>query len=71
VLGDAEVRFERRVLSLTVPAGSGWETVGLVPVGEHQFRMLGGQVHGEVLRFVMDGDVARRAWLGPHPHDRI
>jgi hypothetical protein len=37
-----------------------------------EFRMQGGQVHGEMLRFVTDSNgTVRRAWLGPHPYDRI
>ena len=72
VLGDAEVVFDCGVLSLNLPNGLTWETIGLVPEGEHAFRMLGGQVRGELLRFVIDGDDSvRRAWIGPHPHDRI
>ena len=72
VLGDAEVVRSSGVLSLIVPKDLGWETVELVAEGEHAFRMLGGQVRGELLRFVVDDDGGvRRAWIGPHPHDRI
>ncbi len=72
VLGDAEVTFERGVLTLEVPNGPAWESIMLTPAGEHTFHMTGGQVHGELLRFVLDANgVVRRAWLGPHPHDRI
>jgi CubicO group peptidase (beta-lactamase class C family) len=71
VLGDAEIGFEHGVLSLKVPNGAAWEDVRLTPEGE-DFRMHGGQVRGEKLRFVADQDgVVRRAWLGPHPYDRV
>ncbi len=71
VLGDAEIGFAHGVLSLRTPLGNGWEDVRLTPEGEN-FRMHGGQVHGEALRFVTDPDgVVRRAWLGPHPYDRV
>ena len=33
---------------------------------------MGSQVRGELLRFVPDAAGAfNRAWVGPHPHDRI
>jgi hypothetical protein len=57
----------------TLPTGGAvMETVSLVPEGEHAFRLLGSQVRGELLRFVADGSGRfNRAWVGPHPHDRI
>ncbi len=71
ILGDAEIGFTHGMLSLRVPGPGGWEDVRLTPDGEN-FRMHGGQVHGEALRFVADKDgVVRRAWLGPHPYDRV
>ena len=72
VLGDAEVALSGGRLLLTVSAGSGTETMTLRPEAEHVFRMPGGQLRGESLRFVVDGPgPARRAWVGSHPHDRI
>ena len=72
VLGDAEVQLAAGRLLLTVAAGSGTETMVLEPEAAHVFRMPGGQLRGETLRFVVDGPgPARRAWVGSHPHDRI
>jgi len=34
--------------------------------------MPSGPQRGETLRFIAEGNApAHRAWLGPHPHDRI
>ena len=77
VLGDMEiVRRDGQLVMLspgTLPTGGAvMETVSLVPEGEHAFRLLGSQVRGELLRFVADGSGRfNRAWVGPHPHDRI
>jgi D-alanyl-D-alanine carboxypeptidase len=72
VLGDAEVVQRDGDLLLFVANGAATDTVRLQPEAEHVFRMPGGPLRGEQLRFVVDGSgPARRAWVGPHPHDRI
>lgn len=72
VLGDMEIVRRDGQLVMLAPDGDGIETVALVPDGAHAFRLLGSQVRGEQLRFVPDaaGNIAR-AWVGPHPHERI
>jgi CubicO group peptidase (beta-lactamase class C family) len=72
VLGDMEIFVRGGELLMLAPAPPGVEEVRLVPEGEACFRMLGGSVHGETLRFVADPDGRIcRAWVGPHPHDRL
>ncbi len=72
VLGDMEVAIRGRDLVMLAPGGNGIEEVRLRPKSEHAFRMLGGSVRGERLRFVSnDRGRISRAWVGPHPHDRI
>lgn len=77
VLGDMEiVRRDGQLVMLapgTLPTGGAtMDTVTLAPEGKHAFRLLGSQVRGELLRFVADGSGRfSRAWVGPHPHDRI
>jgi D-alanyl-D-alanine carboxypeptidase len=72
VLGDAEVHLRDGRLILEVPNRSTVETIVLQPESSHTFRMPTGPQRGETLRFIVDGNApAHRAWLGPHPHDRI
>ncbi|MCC6718482.1 MAG: beta-lactamase family protein [Acetobacteraceae bacterium] len=72
VLGDMEIVRRDGQLVMLAPDGEGTETVALVPDGAHAFRLSGSQVRGELLRFVPDNAGAfSRAWVGPHPHDRI
>ena len=72
VLGDMEIVRRDGQLVMLAPDGDGIETVALVPEREHEFRLLGSQVRGELLRFLPDAAGAfTRAWVGPHPHDRI
>ena len=72
VLGDMEIFVRGGELLMLAPAPPGEVEVRLVPEGEASFRMLGGSVHGETLRFVAgpDGRIVR-AWVGPHPHARL
>jgi CubicO group peptidase (beta-lactamase class C family) len=72
VLGDMEIAVRGGELVLMLPNGLATEEVRLQPEAEHVFRMPGGNVRGERLRFVADGSGrVARAWVGPHPHDRI
>jgi len=71
-LGDVEVVIRGDELILLSPLGLGVEEVKLRPESDQVFRLLGGSVHGERLRFIPDaGGRIARAWVGPHPHDRI
>jgi CubicO group peptidase (beta-lactamase class C family) len=72
VLGDAEVRLRENRLILEVANRDQIDTVVLRPEAEHVFRMPTGPQRGETLRFIVDRPGrAHRAWIGPHPHDRI
>jgi D-alanyl-D-alanine carboxypeptidase len=72
VLGDAEVLLRHGHLILEVANRDQVDTVVLQPEAEHVFRMPTGPQRGETLRFIVDGaGPAHRAWIGPHPHDRI
>ena len=72
VLGDAEVHLRDGRLILEVVNRGELETVVLQPEATHVFRMPSGPQRGETLRFIAEGNApAHRAWLGPHPHDRI
>jgi len=72
VLGDAEVALRNDRLVLFVANGAAIDEVVLQPEAEHIFRMPSGPQRGETLRFIVDGaGPARRAWIGPHPHDRL
>lgn len=72
VLGDMEVVIRGGNLVLLLPNGAAVEEVRVRAESEHVFRMLGGSVRGERLRFIPDdrGRISR-AWVGPHPHDRV
>ncbi|MBI4166187.1 MAG: serine hydrolase [Acidobacteria bacterium] len=65
------IRLRRNRLEL-IPAEDGIpEVVKLNPEGEHRFRMKGGSVSGEILRFEVDSDGSvNHLWMGQYPADR-
>lgn len=71
-LGDMEVAIRDESLLLLLPVGPVLEEIRLEAQAEHVFAMPTGPVRGECLRFVVDGaGRVTRAWVGPHPHDRL